>query len=749
MNRRSVRQVLRCIMASRWSRCALFALGWCLFSLALPVYSAESPAVQPLSLPLLDEPNPLLDNSKPADAKSVDAKSADPDAQPPRVPSEASLVEPSSDGAASSAPAVSGSLAAALERPGDLTLRNSSLADALFTIGELWGINIVAGDVKGAVNGVFKDAPLREILDSILLSNGYGYRPVGESLVVSPVNDLGTINPFFDSATIPVYSADIDEVVDGARLLSTPQGQVQPMKSARSVFVLDYPDRVQLVRQFVNSIDSASRRSQGVSRSGLGQPLEVGYFRTQYIPAKTAEEALQAVISKDGRIGVLVKEDRIIVTDYAENLAIVEKVLKRIDFPRPQVRITALIYDLSLEDIEDLGINWNSAVGGDPVFRVDSVMKVPFDITPTDPFVNSTTTTDLPTETGSALTFLNLSPHFDLRAVVHALQTAKDSRLLANPHVAVLENELAVFQSVEEIPYQQLTQTQQAGQIGTTAFKDAGITLRVRPKIAADGTIEMLVEPEFSRLTGFTPGDNQPIFDRRTASTTLRIANRQTVVIGGLRQRDDVGEFKGVPYLKDVRYVGRFFRARDTTVKERELVVFIMPEIIGPADPMNCRNQLVADTTNYRLDQIPEAEGCPPGYDPEHCGMDGMPLPSEQDPAESLPQPKTHKDASTALQFPQDLPSDDSPARTRVAQGGLRRLPPVGQSDSLVPKTAQRPSDSVQSAASQPADKLPLRPDYDSRFRDAGGVQPQEHRVNETAPPEEEKKSFWRRYLPF
>jgi general secretion pathway protein D len=219
----------------------------------------------------------------------------------------------------------------------------------------------------------------------------------------------------------------------------------------------------------------------------------------------------------------------------------VEKVLETIDRPRPQVRINALIYDISLQDLEKLGVDWNS-IGktringeGEPQtsLGIDSVMQVPF----------------APGTTGSTLTFLNLSEHIDITAVVLALQQSNDARLLADPNVVVLENEEAIFQSVSEIPYQQLTETQQGGQIGTTAFKDAGIKLQVTPKIAADGTIEMQVTPEFSRLTGFTPGDNQPIIDKRSATTVLRVANRQTIVIGGLRQRSDVGDFRGVPYL--------------------------------------------------------------------------------------------------------------------------------------------------------------------------------------------------------
>jgi hypothetical protein len=83
-----------------------------------------------------------------------------------------------------------------LARPGDLTLKSSTLSEALFSISATWKINVVlADDIQGQVSGVFVDAPLHEILDSILLVNGYSYRPVGQSLVVMKLRDLGDINP--------------------------------------------------------------------------------------------------------------------------------------------------------------------------------------------------------------------------------------------------------------------------------------------------------------------------------------------------------------------------------------------------------------------------------------------------------------------------------------------------------------------------------------------------------------------------
>ncbi len=730
--------------SSRQGSCALLALAISSYLLASvvvaqsPAPSLSPPASNGVTNSPVDSETPVYTESESTVTPVVPTitKQSPPSAAPPQAVNIGGT----------EVPAPSDDLAVALERRGDLNLHGLSLNAALFTIGEQWNVNIVAGEVQGTVNGVFKQAPLREILDAILLSNGYNYRAVGKSLVVSSVESLGQINPFFQSATIPVESADIDEVVEGAKLLSTPQGQVRPMKSAHCIVVLDFPDRVKMIREFISTIDGAEGMQLGSPTRGPGRPLDVAYFRTQYIPARSAEEALQAVISKSGRVGILEREDRLLIVDFPENIEMAKKVLERIDHPRPQVRISALIYDISLQDIEQLGINWSDNikssgvnVDGDPnqSLGIDSVMSVPFPAA----------------ATGSTLTFMNLSRNIDITAVVLALQGAKDSRLLADPHVAVIENEEAVFQSVSEIPYQQLTQTAQGGDIGTTAFKDAGISLKVRPKIAADGTIEMSVTPEFSRLTGFTPGDNQPVIDRRTTSTVLRVANRQTVVIGGLRQRSDVGDFKGVPYLKDIKLVGRLFRSRDTDVRESELVVFIMPDIIGYDDNPNVRQQMVADTIRCKLDRIPEAEGCPPCCRrlPEHqwaaspdsinapAGAspplplqwdDQQPQPDEDVPLDNLPLPPQSEvlppqsaDQIQKSELPLGTAGSQGQGSATVFDRRMRRLPTIEMDSAVVGASA-----TISTAASTSGGMFPappraastvLKPGTEARYRAA------------------------------
>lgn len=639
-----------------------------------------------------------------------------------------------------------------LARRGDLTLREATLESALFTISELWGINIVAADVQGAVNGVFKDAPLRDILDSILLSNGYAYRPVGGSLVVSRMQDLGQINPFFVSETIPVGAAEVSEVMEAARLMSTPQGQIRALPSAGAILVVDFPDRVEKIRDLVQQVDSATRAMSTGGPTGIGpRQLEVAYFRTHYIAALQAATAIDVVLSTDGRVSSIENEDRMLVVDYPEHIRMVEAVLARIDRPRPQVHIKALIYDIGLTDLEQIGVNWDALSGG----SVDADGVVTFSGTG----AQGTAVTQAPFDaaaSGGSFTFFSMNNNFNLQAVILALQQAEDSRLLADPNVTVMDNEPAAIQSVSEIPFQQLTQTGAGGNIGTTAFKEVGIKLDVTPKISNDGSIDLTVIPEFSRLSGFTPNDNQPIIDKRTATTRVRVQNGQTLMIAGLRQRSDVGDFDGVPFLKDVRFLGHLFRSRDTRITESELVVFVTPEIVGYSDPLTERDRLSSETVNCRLDMIPAAEGCPTCGARGPCGCDHgsttpaipsdavivseskLAVPTEQSATPPAPQSDESYEITPPAVPSEVLPSEVTPIPAEPVETVLPEGQTTATKNSLVqpsladrqlrrlPRTekVRRASLEVASAPSTPQPERPLRVGYQSRYRAKGELYP-------------------------
>ena len=573
-----------------------------------------------------------------------------------------------------------------LARPGDLTLKETPLAEALFTIGEIWGINIVVGsDVeKAAVSGVFQDAPLQEILDAILLSNGYGYRPIGQSLVVMKAEKVGDLNPTFVSATIALPNGVVGspDLLAAIKLLSSPQGKSQVIPSAASLLVLDFPDRVAAIQDFVAGLARPDAdAAQGGPAAQFGSQIDVLHFRPQFVLPSVLEKPIQSLLSADGRIAVIEHEKQIIIVDNATNLRRVERILRDLDVARPQVRITALIYDVSLADSKAMGFNWEHAVKGRPdaagnpqnLFSLETLTQVPA----------------AAGSPGAAMTFATLNRNIDITGVINFLETKKDSRLLADPSVVAMDSEPVEISSVTEIPYQQLTQTSQGGNIGTTAFREAGVKLKVTPHVADDGTIAMFVSPEFSLLSGFTEGEQpQPIIDRRAATTVVRAANEQTIVIGGLRQRSDNGEFTGVPYLKDIKYIGALFRSRSQSVRESELVVFLTPQLITPLECLRPREQAAYATGTCNLDLIPPGEGCPPCSLPGSSGIPGpeyisAPLPASVGPlrpdgAYFQPNPPRQPHMRSGerphvAQAPQ-VPSQHAPT---LAQRPITRLPRV------------------------------------------------------------------------
>jgi general secretion pathway protein D len=314
---------------------------------ALPV-QAQNPALRspvPTARPAPSQSNALQDQP-PAGPELA------PSAAPASAPTGPALAAPAED-----VPKLP--LNQALVRRGDVTFRNMTMDAALFTIGETWRVNIVTGkQMEGTVNGVFKQTTLREVLDAILLANGYSYRVIGESLVIQPSADVGSGHPLFRSLTIPVQHGSVEEIVEGATLLKSASGQVKSFPRSRTIMVVDYADRVEAIAAFVNKMDAAAAAAAGGAPVQLQSRLDVAYFHTHFIPAANAQQAILSVLSPMGRVAIMQHENRLVAVDFAQNLDMVRKVLDRVDRPRPQVRITALIYDISLQDAEQLGLNW-------------------------------------------------------------------------------------------------------------------------------------------------------------------------------------------------------------------------------------------------------------------------------------------------------------------------------------------------------------------------------------------------------
>ena len=519
-----------------------------------------------------------------------------------------------------------------LLKRGDLTLRNTALGEALFTVSDLWGVGIVFGnDLDGSVNGAFRDATLAEVLEALLLPNGYGFRKRGNNLVVMPLADLGDANDMLRIGRYDIPPA-VHDVTASVKLMLSPQGKAEVVPAANLLVVRDFSDHLQRIEAFLVQVRKqaiaqtpplpAPTRPAPANVPGTLQPPtsppngqllpwgrkveQAAYFSPQFVQVTAIEGALKSVLGA-ARVAIIEEENKILVVADTDTLALAQDVVRKLDVPRQQVRITAMIYDVNLEQLQRLGVNWTQGFK----FGASQSLGSHFGGVPLPGTTFSAAEAAASTATAAsaatspmvgATRLLTLNRYFDLNAIIRCLSESNGARLLADPTVTVLDREQAQIKIVTEIPIQQLTQTEAGGSIGTTTFREAGVTLMVMPQIATDGTIQMQVTPTFSVLTGFNEG--QPIIDSREATTKVRVASGETLVLGGLRQRTEIEKARGIPGIKDLKHVGCLFRDHDTTVRESELLVFLRPEICH-VDITRPREAITREHINTTLERLP------------------------------------------------------------------------------------------------------------------------------------------------
>lgn len=339
--------------------------------------------------------------------------------------------------------------------------------------------------------------------------------------------------------------------------------------------------------------------------------LHTQTYEIVYADVTEVVKALDKFKSSKGSVSFIKGTSHIIVTDTESKIREITIFIEKIDVMTKQVLVEVRIYDITSTNNFDLGIEWQA--GRDTIYGTGGVGVVGTNPTggATNPFSTGTflsTPRKADTTTGT-FRFGWLSSYIDLDAKLSAQKETIDAKLLANPRILVLDNELAKINIVTEIPYQQLQQGGGNSQnFGTTEFKEIGVMLEVTPHIAQrDQMIRLKLKPTFSVQTGTVDvGDSadttypQPVIDKREAETTLLIKNGVTVVLGGLRKKNVTKQVNKIPFLGDLPIAGPLFRFKAEKTVFSEIVVFITPWIIE--EPVLTSNeQELYEATEFKI----------------------------------------------------------------------------------------------------------------------------------------------------
>lgn len=347
-------------------------------------------------------------------------------------------------------------------------------------------------------------------------------------------------------------------------------------------------------------------------------------FRITYADVTEVAKALKDFLSDRGSISSNPGTSNIIVADTESKIKAIEKFIEEIDRVTPQIIVDAKIYDISSTDNLDLGIEWQMGTNtgyldGTTAYQngtpLTSGLGNTAQSSTTNPFgagVFSGLTSK--TDTIGLLRYGIINDSMNIDFSVRASQEDIRAKLLANPRIMVLDNQEAEIKIIEEIPYQELTESSAGGSIGTTNFRDVGVELRVTPHLTRDGLIRMSLNPKFSVQTGdvqltgaSTAVSPQPIVASREERTVTLIKDGQTVVIGGLKKKDVSQRINKIPLLGDIPLVGLLFRSEGEATVNSELVIFITPHVIEEPVLTAQEQEYLADTV-FVSPRLPETK---------------------------------------------------------------------------------------------------------------------------------------------
>ena len=252
----------------------------------------------------------------------------------------------------------------------------------------------------------------------------------------------------------------------------------------------------------------------------------------------------------------------------------VREIISALDTAPKQVSLEARVLAVSKEAAKQLGIDWS------------------WSSLPQYPRVKSDGTGSLEVSERNAGTGGTSAPgiirfgrgpggvpyEFYYSAAIRALITDGHAKMLARPNITTVQGHEALINIGAEVP---VPRTATSNSVTTTGieYREAGIILRYTPRVTADGSIVARVHTEVSTPV-YVDELKAYRFQKRSADTTVRLRDGETMVIGGLIDSDESRSLSKIPFLGDLPVLGAFFRSVRTSKTETELMIFLTAHVL-------------------------------------------------------------------------------------------------------------------------------------------------------------------------
>jgi len=427
------------------------------------------------------------------------------------------------------------------ERPINLTMRQAELKTVLRAMAKAVGLNLlVKNDLKGEINVDFHGVAWDKAFTGLLNTYGLSYVWEGNIIRVMTVDDA---------------KQDLDR-----------KKQLREIQSVEP-----------LLEPVVIGIDYADVKK-------LGETLKD--FLNKDIDGKTR-----------GSVKVDEHSNSLIISATHEELARILPIIEKLDKPTSQILIKANIVETTKGVARDLGIMWGGYNKGTNISGNNDLILTGGGVSPTGPIGGTGTTP--PQRSGLGVNFP--SPNISspstaagslgllfgkvggnlLEVQLQALQADNKLNILSSPSITTLDNQKAYTENGERVPFVTLSSSSGSTPTQTTTFQDVVLRLEITPHVIDGKNLKMTIlikKDEVDSTRKDSLGDHYII--KKQTETVLIVQDGETIVISGLTKQTKKGSGNGVPWLKDIPYLGWAFKSDSKSDSMEEVLIFITPHVL-------------------------------------------------------------------------------------------------------------------------------------------------------------------------
>jgi len=330
-----------------------------------------------------------------------------------------------------------------------------------------------------------------------------------------------------------------------------------------------------------NTGTSTGFSSGGFSTSGLGNSGTMRNLNGQQLgPQFTTSQGITAIVIPGGEFSGLQDTVRIVIDDVSNRLIIQSTVsdyefmlatIEKMDVMPRQVIIEAKVYEVDLTD--DLSFGVGAAL---QERSLNSGTVVGVNILP-----NGDNTEFNGAFTAANVAFVGSSQ--EILTAIQALREKTNVKVLEAPSLLAMDGTEAHFTVGGEVPYAGSIYYQQNDTAQSVQYRDTGVSLYVRPRITASGSVTMELLQEVSGV-GTVSTDLGPTFTKSQVQTTLTVNDGETVAIAGLIRDSNGWTRTGFPLISDIPVIGSLFGTTVRNDKRTELIIMITPHVIKTRD---------------------------------------------------------------------------------------------------------------------------------------------------------------------